>query len=899
MTELLSPQKTTPMMAQWHACKQGAEQAILFFRMGDFYEAFYDDAELLAKELGLTLTKRQGIPMAGVPVHTCEGYVDKLVAKGYRVAVAEQMEDPKATKGIVRREVVRVVTPGTLLESSLLKDKSNNFFASLTIEGSVLGLAFMDLSTGEFRAVEFSDPAALSNELYRLRPTELLVSRKFERKHGTLLTELKKSFSFLVNEAEDWQYEWQSTATFLLEHFQVKTLDGFGLKGMSAAIQSAGALLRFLQDDLCLPIQQIRQLGSYSVSTYMSLDQTSQRNLELTESQQDGSRRNTLLDVLDRTQTPMGGRLMVHWVKQPLLCCEEIQLRQGAVEAFFQHQGTLEQSREFLGHVRDLERLMMKVASAYASPRDFSTLRFSLLPLPQLKQVLHGLPSGKVQTLLHELIDFTELTDLIGRALVDEPPARLSDGGVFRQGYQAELDELLSLKKNGKEWLDAYQQRIREEFDIKTLKVGYNRVFGYYIDVSKTQASRMPEHFIRRQTLTNSERFISPELKDYEEKILSAEERISTLENQLFVELRDKVATYTEAVLKVARALAELDTLGSLAYAAREHDYCLPTVDDSDRIEIVEGRHPVIESVNLSERFIPNDCSLDGESQRLQLITGPNMAGKSTYIRQVALITIMAQMGSFVPAKQAHVGIVDKVFTRIGASDDLSRGQSTFMVEMTETANILHNATPRSLVILDEIGRGTSTYDGISIAWAVAEYLLSAKDRCAKTLFATHYWELTRLDGLVHGAKNYHVAVRECEDQIVFLRKIVAGSTDKSYGIHVAQLAGLPEEVIKRARSILSHLEDEERGDKVFDPPPQTQRTVMGVPCKGEEEIQFVMFEPATKKRKARPSKVEADPRATPLLERLAGVDLDDLSPRKAHSLLAELQNEAKKAMAK
>lgn len=885
MNQALSTQKVTPMMAQWNACKRAAENAVLLFRMGDFYEAFYDDAELMAKELGITLTKRQGIPMAGVPVHTCESYVDKLVGKGYRVAVAEQVEDPKKTKGLVKREVVRVVTPGTLVDSALLNDKDNNFFAALTLNGPVFGLAFLDLSTGEFRVIEFDNPKELLSELYRLRPSEFLVSRKFQAKHGDLLADLKVAYQFLINEVEDWHFDWQNTANFLVEHFRVQSLDGFGLKEMTAAVSSAGALLRYLQDELCLAIQQIRSIGTYSTAEFMSLDQTTQRNLELTESLQDGSRRNTLLGIMDRTHTPMGGRLLHRWLKQPLLCVEAIVKRQDACQAFVDNRCALDECNQLLGQVRDLERLMMKIASAYASPRDIATLRFSLLPLPMLQKVVGELPAELLRELAEGIEDFEGLTTLIGHALVDEPPARLGEGKLFRKGFNAELDELADLSKNGKDWLAQYQTHLRETLDIKTLKVGYNRVFGYYIEVSKGQSDRMPNQFSRRQTLANSERFLSPELKAYEEKILSAEDRIAALENQLYTELRQQVAAFSEPVLRVATAIANIDCLQSLASLARDKGYTRPLVDESDTLDIAEGRHPVIEDANLSERFVPNDTQIDSDKQRCLIITGPNMAGKSTYIRQVALLSIMAQMGSFIPADSARIGIVDKVFTRIGASDDLSRGQSTFMVEMTETANILNNATSKSLVILDEIGRGTSTYDGISIAWAVAEFLLTAEGRRAKTLFATHYWELTKLEELIPGAVNLHVAVRECEDSIVFLRKILPGNTDKSYGIHVAQLAGLPEKVVSRAKSILEHLEDEGRGEKVFEPPQASSRKVMGTKLAGDgSEIQFLLFEPAKKRSK---KKVEA--KADPIREALKKVDVDNLSPREAHDKLAQL----------
>lgn len=815
-----SLEKISPMMAQWQACKKAADSAILLFRMGDFYEAFHEDAVFLSKELDLTLTKRTGIPMAGIPCHTCESYIDKLVSKGHRIAVAEQTEDPKQAKGLVKREVVRIVTPGTVINSSLLSDKANNFFISICQSAKMYGMALLDLSTGEFFIVEFDNIHDIKSEIYRLRPSEILASSKFCTTNSHMLDDLKLSFNFLINTHEEWHFDAETTSNFLMQHFGVKTLDGFGLKEATVGVYAGGALLQYLQDQLCLPLQHIEEISTYSISNYMTLDPISQRNLELTESLKDGSRANTLLEVLDQTRTPMGARLMRHWVKQPLLDCKAIVRRQEAIELFYKTPRLLDQIRHLLDSIRDLERLIMRVSSAYASPRDLLALRFSFEPLPELRSVLQALPSSTAMLL--ELIDHLDphqqMTDSIAKAISDDPPAKISDGKVIREGFNAELDELRQLSHNGKTWLVNYQTHLRNSTGIKTLKVGYTRMFGYYIEVSKGQADKMPPTFHRRQTLVNAERFLSPELKEYEAKVLSAEERISYLENDLFNALRQEVATYSASIAKVAQAIAHIDCLQSLGYLARKQEYCRPTVVEEDILQITAGRHPVIEASHLAEKFIPNDTLLDGQANRMYLITGPNMAGKSTYLRQVALITIMAQIGSFVPAKAARIGIVDKVFTRIGASDDLSRGQSTFMVEMTETANILNNATNRSLVILDEIGRGTSTYDGISIAWSVAEQLLTAEGRLAKTLFATHYWELTKLEGKIPGAINYRVAVQESEEAIVFLRKIVRGGTDKSYGIHVARLAGLPKTVIDRAKEILEYLEENSNRKNAFEP---------------------------------------------------------------------------------
>ena len=834
--------KTSPMMLQWQACKEVARDAVLFFRMGDFYEAFYEDAALLAKELDLTLTSRQGIPMSGIPHHTSEGYIDKLVSKGYRVAVAEQTEDPKKAKGLVKREVVRVVTPGSVLSSSLLSDGINNFFVSVTRVGNLFGLAVLDLTTAEFRVTEFDKEHELLNEIFRLRPSEILTSHKFKDKHQYLFQEMKHTHECLITTHDDWRFDHQPAHDFLRSHLHVHTLDGYGLKGMVAAINASGALLQYLQEILCLPIQTITQLQTYSTTHYMSLDRNSQQHLELTESLHEKSRKNTLLGVLDETQTPMGARLIRHWIKQPLLLVEEIARRQDAVQAYLYSTST-SQVYALLNGVRDIERLIMRISSGYASPRDLVALKNSFEPLIHIKQALQPIygHSNLIEEESERLDSLPDMTQLIGKALVDEPPMRLSDGNIFREGFHAELDDLRKISRDSQSWITNYQVHLRELTGIKTLKVGFNRMFGYYIEVSKGQAERMPASFQRRQTLVNGERFITPELKDFETKMLTAEDRISALENELFALLRAEVASFAPQVLRIAQAVAHIDVLLSFSQVARRHGYVRPTVDNSRVLQIIDGRHPVIECAGTCDKFIPNDTLLDDQDNKMLIITGPNMAGKSTYIRQVALITIMAQMGSFIPAKSAHIGIVDKVFTRIGASDDLSRGQSTFMVEMTETANILNHATTRSLVILDEIGRGTSTYDGISIAWSVAEYLLLAEGRTAKTLFATHYWELTKLEGKIPGAVNYNVAVHESADHIVFLRKIVRGGTDKSYGIHVGRLAGLPVEVIARAKEILVHLEENANRKSAFEPSKAKRIAPKG---KGiVQEIQLTLFE--------------------------------------------------------
>ncbi len=801
--------KISPMMAQWHACKKNAQGAILFFRLGDFYEAFYEDAEILAQELDITLTKRHDIPMAGVPFHTSEGYIDKLVAKGYRVAIAEQMEDPKAVKGLVKREIVHVVTPGTVINSTLLSDKANNFLACIVQIGEIYGLSLLDLTTADFKAMEFDTLKELIDELCKVSPKEILLSDKWQKKQPDVVKDLKEQLKATITFKEDWHFDHAHACDVLMRHFQVHNLDGFGLKAMLPAINAAGSILHYIEEDLHLSISHIKSISTEHLNRYMLLDRSTQKNLELFESLHEGKKTHTLFKLIDQTLTPMGGRKLLHWLTHPSLSIEEIHQRQEAVAAFLALSSESTQMRLHLSEIRDLERLMMRIETGYASPRDLAGLRFSLEPISPLSKLLECFTPIAIKDAKEDLTDVSAIVRKLHDALVDSPPLRLSDGGIFRKGFNPEIDALSQLQKESHSWIAQYQIELKEQTQIKTLKVGYTKAFGYYIEVSRGQANKIPENFQRRQTLVNAERFITPELKDFEYKMLHAEERMAALECELFHALLRVIRAYSVQVSKIARAIAQIDCLLSFASIAKKFNYVRPIVDESDVLSIEGGRHPIIEANYSSEAYIPNDVFLSGEDNRLYLITGPNMAGKSTFIRQVALIVIMAQIGSFVPAKRAHIGIIDKVFSRIGASDDLSRGQSTFMVEMTETANILHNATPRSLVILDEIGRGTSTYDGISIAWAVAEYLLTEPGRKAKTLFATHYFELTQLEQEIQGALNYNVAIHESERGIVFLRKIIPGGTDKSYGIHVAKLAGLPSKVLKRAEAMLQKLEKE------------------------------------------------------------------------------------------
>lgn len=792
------PAPTTPMMTQWHECKTEAKDALLLFRLGDFYEAFHRDAEILSKELSLTLTARQAVPMCGIPFHTADSYIDKLVAKGFKVAIAEQVGAVETAKGLVKREVVRIVTPGTLTYSQLLSDKQNNFFASIAHVGNTFGLSFLDLSTGEFHALELTQESELLNELTRLRPAEFLVSPSFQTEHPFLLKDLSLSFSFLVNQKDPLSP--RLGGEVLACHFQGKPPEE--LRGLAAATTAAGSLLLYLKEEMNLSCDHILSIQVDSPSQYMGLDRASLRNLELIESME-GSSQNTLLDVLDYTETPMGGRMLRHWIKHPLFSLPEILKRQENISLFLNHPKTCKELRSTLQEVRDLERLSMRLHTNCATPRDLLSLGLSLSHLIRFHDILSSITPWPSLNCLEKI---QYLSEKICREIAESPPLRLGDGEIFRDGFHSDLDELRSLSKESINHLARYQNTLREETGIKTLKVGFTRAFGYYIEVSKGQSDKIPSFFHRRQTLVGGERFTTDELKAFEHKVLSAEDQMKALEKELFESLRMKVAEQTPLLYAIAKEIAQIDCLLALTHVAQEKKWVLPVIDTSDRFEVKGGRHPIVEHVVGPASFIGNDTFLN-EQKQMMLITGPNMAGKSTYIRQVALIALLAQMGSCVPAQSAHIGLVDKIFSRIGASDDLARGQSTFMVEMAETAHILKNATSKSLVLLDEIGRGTSTYDGISIAWAVAEYLLTTLKRQAKTLFATHYWELTKLSASFPNAANFQTAIQETPSGITFLRKIIPGGTNKSYGIHVAKLAGLPSKAIQRAEAMLKTLE--------------------------------------------------------------------------------------------
>jgi DNA mismatch repair protein MutS len=787
--------------------KRRHADAVLFYRMGDFYEMFFDDAVLASRVLGIALTSRdreKKVPMCGVPYHAARSYISRLLKEGHKVALCEQTEDPALAKGLVERAVERVITPGVALDAEFLDNKSNNFIAAAISTVNSAAFAYMDVLTGEFRVAELSGTDELAGEIKRVLPTELLV----EEGKAPDAARLVKN----VTPISPYDFSLDTATERLKEHFEVATLDGFGLGPMKLGARAAGALLGFVSSTQGARLGHIRGLTPYYPASYMVIDHTTMRNLDILENSRDASKDNTLLSVLDRTRTAMGARTLRAWLARPLKDPVGISARLDAVEEMTLFDRERREVQDLLDEIQDMERLMGRISMRVATPRDMVSLRDSLRIIPRLIQTLHAFESNIIAGKRTTLDPVTEAMERIERTLVDAPPLSLADGGVIREGFSTELDDLRSAGAGAKDAIAGIEATERERTGIASLKVGYNRVYGYYMEVSKAKAAGLPPDFIRKQTLVNAERFATPELKDLEAKILGAEERARALETAYFMELRDEVAAFSSRVLATAKRVGNLDAYASLADAAKIGRYARPVVSDGDAIRITDGRHPVIEAMH-GEPFVPNDLCLDASSGQIHVITGPNMAGKSTFLRQAALITLMAQIGSFVPAASAEIGVVDRIFSRVGAADDISRGQSTFMVEMSETANILNNATPRSLVILDEIGRGTSTFDGLSIAWAVVERLHDNAASRARTLFATHYHELTDLSLTKERVKNYNMAVREWDGKIVFLRKVVPGGSSRSYGIQVAKLAGLPDAVTRRAAEILKNLERGELND--------------------------------------------------------------------------------------
>ena len=852
----------TPLRRQYLKIKQRYPNTIVFFRLGDFYETFDDDARTTSRELEITLTSRemgkgQRVPLAGIPYHALDNYLARLISRGYKVAICEQMTPPG--KGLVERDVIRVVTPGTVIEPGLLNDKNNNYLVSLVIDGNEAGISYVDITTGEFGTTQL--PAGqVADELERLHPAELLISQS----HDIDSTLTASS----VTRVDDYWFDLETAEETLKDHFGVASLEGYGCAHLPQAASAAGAIVHYLQENQKAALGQLDRLTTYSTQSFMVLDAHTRNNLELFSGARRGDTSGSLLAVIDLTETAMGGRLLRKWLGQPLLDIKQLERRQEAITWF--HGNTLVRRKvmELLGGIADLERLINRVAGGTATPRDLVALRTSLEKLAEVKREAE-VGADFPDRLSLELKPCPDVVSLIERAVVDNPGATLEKGGVVKAGFSSELDEIRQAAGDARRYLANLEREEKERTGIKTLKVGYNRVFGYYIEVSKANLDLVPENYIRKQTLTNGERFYTPELKEYESVILNAQERIIELETSIFRQLCQQIAAKSEKILASARALAEIDVFTGLAEAASRYNYNRPELNAEDAISIKGGRHPVVERNLGSDGFIANDTYLCNQDTQLIILTGPNMSGKSTYLKQVALIVLLAQIGSFVPAESAAIGIVDRIFTRIGAQEDLAAGQSTFMVEMIEAANILNNATPKSLIILDEIGRGTSTYDGLSIAWAVAEFIHNHPRLRAKTLFATHYHELVELAGILPRVKNFNVAVTEEEGKVIFLRKVVPGGADKSYGIHVAQLAGLPASVVHRAEEVLAGLED------------------------GQSE---------TKQRKSVRPKKEPPPQMalfaekSPLIEEISRLDIDSMSPLEAITRLYELKRKAKEA---
>lgn len=800
----------TPMMRQYMETKKEYPDCILFYRLGDFYEMFFDDALTASKELEITLTgKNCGLeeraPMCGVPYHAVDGYLNRLVSKGYKVAICEQMEDPATAKGLVKRDVVRIVTPGTNLDTQALDESRNQYIMCVVYIADRYGLSVADVTTGDYFVSEIDDSEKLFDEIYRYMPSELICNEAFYMS-GMDLDLLKEKLGITIYTLDAWYFDDEICARTLKDHFHVGALEGLGLADYDCGVIAAGALLKYLLETQKQDLSHITGLTVYASGKYMLLDSSTRRNLELCETLREKQKRGSLLWVLDKTKTAMGARTLRKYIEQPLIRKKDIEERLDAVAELKDQAISREEIREYLSSVYDLERLMCKITYQSANPRDLIAFERSLSMLPHIRCILQDMSSTLLKELYQELDPLEDLCALIQKAIVDDPPIAMKEGGIIKDGYHEEVDRLRTAKSKGKEWLARLEEQEREKTGIKNLRIRYNKVFGYYLEVTNSFKNLVPDYYTRKQTLANAERYIIPELKELEDTILGAEDKLYALEYELYSEVRDAIAAEVLRIQKTAKAVAQIDAFASLALTAERNQYVRPKINEKGTIDIRDGRHPVVEKMIPSEMFIANDTYLDDKKNRISVITGPNMAGKSTYMRQTALIVLMAQIGSFVPASSANIGLVDRIFTRVGASDDLASGQSTFMVEMTEVANILRNATSKSLLILDEIGRGTSTFDGLSIAWAVIEHISNSKLLGAKTLFATHYHELTELEGKISNVNNYCIAVKEKGDDIIFLRKIVKGGADKSYGIQVARLAGVPESVTSRAKEIVEEL---------------------------------------------------------------------------------------------
>ncbi len=877
--------KVTPAMQQYYAAKEEHKDALIFFRMGDFYESFGEDAKTIAKELEITLTNRgkdkdgEKMPLAGIPYHAIDNYLPRLIKKGYKVAICEQLEDPKQAKGVVKRGVVRVVTPGTAMDSSMFSDSSNNYLMALYGDKGEYGLSFLDISTGEFLTTQLTDAEPydrIASEVARMGPSECIMPPSLLK--DTHLTTRLRELRIITHEFNEDAFDHKMAEKMLMEHFKVSTLEGMGCTELMEAVASAGAALRYATDTQMRELSQVQTLKTYFDSEFMVLDAITLRNLEIVRNVRGEGNDASLIGVLDETKTPMGRRQLQKWLLKPLISVDAINDRQDAVA--WLHDNTLVRFdiRAHLSYVRDMERLVGRVMYGNSNARDLVSLKRSLESVPLLIDSLQECKDIEllegISTQFSSFSELGELAKLIDSAIVEEPPLSVRDGGMIKSGYNEQLDELFDLSKNGKQWIAKFQQKERDRSGIKSLKVGYNKVFGYYLEVTKANISQVPDDYIRKQTMTNAERFYTPELKERESAILSADEKMTALEYELLTEVNSIIASHSRELQETAYLIGTLDVLANLAEVAANNNYIRPAITPDCRLLIRDGRHPVVEST-VAGGFVPNDTEMDCNEHQFQLITGPNMAGKSTYMRQIAMIVVMAQSGSFVPASHASIGIVDRVFTRVGAFDDLASGQSTFMVEMVELANILNNATPKSLVLLDEIGRGTSTYDGYSIAKAVVEYIHNKGRVGVRSLFATHYHQLTEVAASLKRVKNYHIAVKEDGDDLVFLRKIVPGATDRSYGIHVARIAGVPHAVTSRAKEILEDIEDEcmlseedRKGSK------KKQRS-------SAKYTQVILFDQDASYNESAPD---------PVIEELKKLDLNSMTPIEALNKLNELK---------
>ena len=874
------------MMKQYMETKSQYPDCILFYRLGDFYEMFFDDALTASRELEITLTgkncgQEERAPMCGVPYHAVESYLNKLVSKGYKVAICEQLEDPKTAKGIVKRDVVRIVTPGTNLDTQALDESKNNYIMCIVYIADRYGVSVADITTGDYFVTEIEDSAKLMDEIYRFSPSEIICNEAFYMS-GMDLDGMKDRLGITIYSLDSWYFDDAVCRQKLLAHFKVSSFAGLGLADYDCGVISAGALLQYLLETQKNDLSNLTHITPYMSGKYMMLDSSTRRNLELCETLREKQKRGSLLWVLDKTKTAMGARTLRKYVEQPLIDKKEIEKRLDAVQELKDQAISREELREYLSPVYDLERLIMKITYGSANPRDLTAFRTSLEMLPPIRYILQDMQCELLKSITEDLDPLEDLCTLITNAIREDPPIAMKEGNIIRDGYNEEVDKLRRAKSDGKDWLAKLENEEREKTGIKNLRIKYNKVFGYYLEVTNSYKDLVPEYYTRKQTLANAERYITPELKELEDMILGAEDKLYALEYELYTEVRETVAAEVERIQQTAKAVAALDVFASLALVAERNNYVRPKINEKGVIDIKEGRHPVVERMIPNDMFIANDTYLDDKKHRISIITGPNMAGKSTYMRQTALIALMAQVGSFVPAKSANIGISDRIFTRVGASDDLASGQSTFMVEMTEVANILRNATSKSLLILDEIGRGTSTFDGLSIAWAVVEYISDSRLLGAKTLFATHYHELTELEGKIENVNNYCIAVKEKGDDIVFLRKIVKGGADKSYGIQVAKLAGVPDLVINRAKEIVEELSEEDITTRVSEIATKDKVSKKKPKVKKYDEVdiaQMSLFDT-----------VKDDD----VLEELKNLDVGNMTPIDALNTIYRLQNKLK-----